>query len=103
MGPALAALVGRRFDLWCIQVTDPADLAPPGAGDLAVTDAETGDALSVHLSDEIRDRVAAAAARHKADLSAWCRAHEVGYAEAPTVLPVDTLVLEVLRHEGFLR
>ena len=99
----LAALVGRRFDLWCIQVTDAADLAPPGAGDLTVTDAETGESLPVHLSDDIRERVAAAAAQHKADLAAWCHGHDVGYAEAPTALPVDTLVLEVLRHGGFLR
>jgi uncharacterized protein (DUF58 family) len=100
---ALAALVGRRFDLWCIQVTDPADLAPPGAGDLSITDAETGDTLPVHLTDDLRARVAAEAARLKAALVTWCHGHGVGYAEAPTALPVDTLVLEVLRHGGFLR
>lgn len=100
---SLAALVGRRFDLWCIQATDPSDLAPPGGGDLAVTDGETGETLAVHLTDEVRLRLAEAAARHKADLSAWCRSHGVNFAEAPTALPVDALVLEVLRHEGFLR
>jgi uncharacterized protein (DUF58 family) len=99
----LAALVGRRFDLWCLQVTDPADLAPPGAGDLTLADAETEETMAVHLSDDVRRRVAAEAARLKADLAAWCHAHNVGCAEAPTALPVDTLVLEVLRHGGFLR
>jgi uncharacterized protein (DUF58 family) len=99
----LADLHVRRFDVWCIQVTDPADLAPPGPGDLAVTDAETGETLGVHLSDDVRSRVAAEAARFKADLLAWCHAREIGYAEAPTALPVDTLVLEVLRRGGFLR
>jgi uncharacterized protein (DUF58 family) len=100
---ALGALVGRRFDLWCLQVTDPADLAPPGAGDLAVTDAETDETLTVHMTDDVRERVAAEAARLKADLRSWCLSRDVGYAEAPTVLPVDELVLEVLRRGGFLK
>ena len=99
---ALAALVGRRFDLWCIQVTDPADLAPSGAGDLAVTDAETDESLSVHVTEEVRRRVADEAERLKEELRAWCLARDIGYAEAPTALPVDTLVLEVLRRGGFL-
>jgi uncharacterized protein (DUF58 family) len=99
----LLALQGRGFDLWCLQVTDPADLAPAGTGDLAVADAETGDVLAVHLTAEVRERLAAEAERFGADLRTWCLERRIGYAEVPTRLPVDALVLDVLRRGGLLR
>jgi len=100
---ALLALQGRGFDLWCLHVTSAADLAPPGLGDLALADAETGDVLGVHLTEDVRRRLAAEAERFKADARAWCHERRIGYAEAPTEVPVDTLVLEVLRRGGLLR
>jgi uncharacterized protein (DUF58 family) len=99
----LLALQGRGFDVWCIHVTDPADLAPAGLGDFAVSDAETGEVLGVHLSEEVRQRLARTADEFNAEVRAWCLSRGVGYAEGPTGTPVDTLVLEVLRRGGFLR
>jgi len=99
----LTTLQGRGFDVWCIQVTDAADLAPPGAGDVAARDAETGETLGIHLTDEVRRRIADEAERFAADLRAWCLARGIGHAEAPTSIPADVLVLEVLRHGGLLR
>jgi len=96
-------LQGRGFDCWCLHVTDPADLAPPALGDLAVSDAETGDVLGVHMTEEVRERLAGEADRFKAEVQAWCLSRGIGYAEAPTHVPVDALVLEVLRRGGFLR
>jgi uncharacterized protein (DUF58 family) len=99
----LRTLQARGFDVWCLVVTDPADLAPPGVGDFAVADAETGQTLGVHLTDEVRQRLAAQAERFKGDLRAWCLDRGIGCAEAPTAVPVDTLVMDVLRRGGFLR
>ena len=99
----LLALHGRGFDLWCLHVTDPADLAPPGLGNLAVADAETGDQIAVHLTDAIRTRLAAEAARFNEEVRAWCLARGIGYAEAPTSLAPDELVLDVLRSGGMVR
>ena len=99
----LATLQSRGFEVWCLHVTDPADSAPPGDGELAVSDAETGETLGVHLTADLRERLAAAAAQFKEEARAWCHERSIGYAEAPTTLPVDALVLEVLRRGGFLR
>lgn len=98
----LMTLQGRRFDVWCLHVTDPADLAPPGVGDLAIADAETGEVLGVHLTQEVRERLAREAARFTADARAWCLSRGIGYAEAPTAIAPDVLVLDVLRRGGFL-
>ena len=84
-------------------MTDAADLAPPGAGDLATRDAETGETLGVHLTDEVRRRIADEAERFAADLRAWCLARGIGHGEAPTSIAADVLVLGVLRHGGLLR
>ena len=99
----LLTLQGRGFDLWCLQVTDAADLSPPGLGDLAVADAETGDVLGVHVTEEVRERIAREAVSFKAEVRAWCLGREIGYAEAPTRVPADEMVLDVLRRGGFLR
>ena len=99
----LTTLQGRGFDVWCLHVTDAADVAPPWGGDLAARDAETGETLGVHLTDEVRGRIAAVAARFAADLRAWCLARGIGHAEAPTRVPADVLVLEVLGRGGLLR
>jgi len=99
----LTLLASRGFEAWCLHVTDPADLAPGGTGDLAVTDAETGDTLGVHLSDALRVRLAAEADRFAAEARAWCLSRGIGYAEAPTRIPADALVLDVLRRGGLVQ
>jgi len=96
-------LASRGFEAWCLHVTDPADLAPAGTGDLAVTDAETGDTLGVHLSDDLRERLSAEAVRFVAEARAWCLSRGVGYAEAPTRIPADAMVVDVLRRGGVVR
>jgi uncharacterized protein (DUF58 family) len=98
----LLTLQGQRFDVWCLHVTDLADLAPPGMGDIAVADAETGESLGVHLTQDLRERLAREAARFTAEARAWCLGREIGYAEAPTHVPADALVMDVLRRGGFL-
>jgi len=96
-------LEANGFEAWCLHVTDRSDLAPPGAGDLVLEDAETGETLGVHLSPEVRERLALEAAQFGAEVRSWCLARGIGYAEAPTHVPVDTLVLEVLRRGGLVR
>jgi len=99
----LALLAGRGHEPWCLHVTDPADLAPPGTGDVAVADAETGETLGIHLTAEVRERLRAEAERFAAEARAWCLGRGIGYAEAPTRTPADAMVLDVLRRGGLVR
>jgi len=99
----LAALQARRFDVWCLHVTDAADAAPPGLGDFAVADAETGRVLAVHLTEDLRERLRREADRFRAEAEAWCLSRGIGYAEAPTATAADALVLDVLRRGGLVR
>jgi len=100
---AFLALQANGFEPWCLHVTDRADLAPDGLGDLAVEDAETGETMGVHLGPEMRERLAAEARRFGEEVRAWCTDRGIGYAAAPTDLAVDALVLDVLRRGGLVR
>ena len=99
----LTLLAGRGLEAWCLHVTDPSDLAPPGTGEVAVADAETGQVLGVHLTTAVRERLAREAERFAAEARAWCLGRGIGYAEAPTRVPADAMVLDVLRHGGLVR
>lgn len=100
---AFLSLQASGFEPWCLHVADRADLAPEGLGDLAVEDAETGETMGVHLGPEVRERLIAEARRFGEEVRAWCTDRGIGYAAAPTDVPVDVLVLDVLRRGGFLR
>jgi len=100
---AFLALQANGFEPWCLHVTDRADLAPEGLGDLAVEDAETGETIGVHLGPEMRERLAAEARHFGEEVRAWCADRGIGYAAAPTDLAVDALVLDVLRRGGLVR
>ena len=100
---AFLALQANGFEPWCLHVTDRADLAPDGLGDLAVEDAETGETMGVHLGPEMRERLIAEARRFGEEVRAWCADRGIGYAAAPTDLAVDALVLDVLRRGGLVR
>ncbi len=99
----MVTLRGRGFDLWCLQVTDRADLAPEGLGDVAVEDAETGETIGAQVTGDLKARLAAEADRFADEVRLWCHEHAIGYAEAPTDVPVDAFVLEVLRRGGLVR
>ncbi len=99
----MATLRGRGFDLWCLQVTDRADLAPEGLGDVAVEDVETGETIGAQVTGDLKARLAHEAARFAEEARLWCHEHGVGYAAAPTDVPADAFVLHVLRRGGLVR
>jgi uncharacterized protein (DUF58 family) len=98
----LITLQGQGFDLWCLQVSDREDVAPAGVGDIALEDAESRQALGIHLGDDLRERLLAEAARFSEELKDWCMGRGIGYAAAPTSAPIDEFVMDVLRRGGFL-
>jgi len=100
--PFLALLAGG-FEPWCLHVTDRSDSSPVGVGDLVIEDAETGEGMGVYVGAKVRERLIAEAVQFPAEVRSWCLARGIGYAEAPTHLPVDVLVLDVLRRGGLLR
>lgn len=98
----LAELVGRGFDVGCIQVLDRAEIDPGVEGDLLLRDAETGEQREVTISPGSLRRYRSDMNAYCTALREWCFAHRVNYVAAVTEMDFSDLVLRYLRRQGFL-
>jgi uncharacterized protein (DUF58 family) len=94
---ALALLRYHQFDVHVIQVLDPAELDPDSGGDLRLLESETGTALEVTATDNLRRRYRDEIARFLNGIAETCARRGIGYAQASTAVSFEDLVLRVLR------
>ncbi len=102
----LAGSLANGFDAFVFHVLSPGELDPAAeklAGDLRLTDIESGQPVEVTASPAVLDAYRAALAQHGAQLRADCRARGISYRLVPSSTPVDELVLSTLRKGGMLR
>ncbi len=99
----LRYLVGRRLDIYVLQILSPQEMEPELAGDLKLVDCEDADVAEVTISKLLLDK-------YKANLQAYCesiREHcarrGIAYLLAPTNHPFETLILNYLRQRGLVR
>ncbi len=98
----LSELVGRGFEVGCIQVLDRAEIDPGIEGDLLLRDIETGEEREVTISPGSLRRYRAEMNAYCTRLKDWCFAHRVNYVTAVTEMDFSDLVLRYLRRQGFL-
>jgi uncharacterized protein (DUF58 family) len=93
----LKALLERRFDVHVIHVLAPEEVDPILAGDLRLTDAETGEVRDLTMDAEAlrgyRQRLADFLGRAES----FCRANEIVYHRVVTDAPVEEMVLRQLK------
>jgi uncharacterized protein (DUF58 family) len=99
----LRYLLGRRLDVYVLQILSPQEVEPDLAGDLKLVDCEDGDAAEVTISRPLLNR-------YKANLEAYCKhlrdfcvRRGMAYLLATTRVPFDQLVMTYLRQRGLLR
>jgi uncharacterized protein (DUF58 family) len=99
----LRYLVGRRLDVYALQILSPQEIEPDLAGDLKLVDCEDDDVAEVTISRPLL-------ARYKANLEAYCKSlrdycvrRGMNYLLASTAVPFDQLVIHYLRQRGLLR
>ena len=93
----LRSLMERRFDIHLIHLLDPEEMAPELAGDLRLTDVETGEVRELSVDRETlrayRERLHAFLERAEG----FCRAQEIGYHRVITDTPIEEFVLSQLK------
>lgn len=99
----LRYLVGRGYDVVCIQVLSPQEVEPSIAGDLRLRDVEDGDRAEVTISAPLLKRYKANLAAYIDRLRTFCARREITLITVQSDLGVDTLVLDYLRSRGVLR
>lgn len=107
-GLGLLADTGRGgFDTTCIQILSPGELDPSVeedrvAGDLHLTDNETGQGAEITVSLELIESYKRAAKAYFDELAHFCRSRQMSHTLVSTDRPIDELMLGTFRRIGLL-
>ncbi len=93
----------NKFDAYVVHILDGADKAPQLAGDVIVYDCETGDEREVTVTADVLGKYARAYDAFIASAERFCAGRQVPYLQANVNVPVDELVLRILRRGGFVK
>ncbi|MFN9992874.1 MAG: DUF58 domain-containing protein [Phycisphaerales bacterium] len=99
----LKMLVGRGYDVFCIQVLSPQEIEPPLTGDLRLRDVEDGDSAEVTISAPLLKRYKANLAAYCESLREFCARRDMTLLTVRSDTPVDVLMLDYLRKKGVVR
>jgi uncharacterized protein (DUF58 family) len=93
----LKALLERRFDVHVIHVLAPEEVDPTLAGDLRLTDAETGEVRDLTMDGEALGDYRQRLGDFLARAEGFCRSNEIAYHRVTTDTPVEEMVLRQLK------
>ncbi|MBI3269141.1 MAG: DUF58 domain-containing protein [Planctomycetes bacterium] len=85
-----------------LHVVEEADLEPGKLGRLRLVDRETRRSRELLLSPETQERYRRVLEAWLEEVEAWCLAAEIGYARVLTAVPLEKVVVELLRRKGIL-
>ncbi|MHC4975148.1 MAG: DUF58 domain-containing protein [Planctomycetota bacterium] len=99
----LRRLVGRGYDLMCIQILSPQELDPTLGGDLRLRDIEDGDTAEVTISAPLLNRYRANLSAYCDELRSFCARRDISMMSVSSETRASTILLEYLRARGVLR
>jgi len=99
----LRYLVGRGYDVVCIQVLSPQEIDPTLGGDLRLRDVEDSDRTEVTISAPLLKRYKQTLAAYCDRLRLFCAQREIAHIVVQSDLSVESLMLEYLRARGVLK
>ena len=100
---ALRRLLGRKCDLYVIQVLSPQELQPELTGDLKLIDIEDGDDAEITVSTALIKYYKKNIAAYCNELKQFCTTRGAQYALANSADSPESLVLNYLRRIGLLK
>lgn len=99
---ALRRLLATHQDVHVFHLLSPAELRPALDGDLLLTDAETGEELTITVDAEVLDRYEATMKAWADEMERTCRRLGVAYHRTLTDRPLEAVLLEDLRRRGLV-
>ncbi len=93
----LKALLERRFDVHVIHVLAPEEMNPTLAGDLRLTDAETGEMRDLTMDGQALSEYRQRLADFLGHAESFCRASEIAYHRVTTDTPVEEMLLRQVK------
>jgi uncharacterized protein (DUF58 family) len=98
----LRLLVGRGYDVFCVQVLSPQEIEPPITGDLRLRDIEDADMAEVTISAPLLKRYKENLAAYCGQLQLFCARREITLLTVRSDTEVQTLLLDYMRKRGLL-
>ncbi len=98
----LRYLIGRGYDVVCIQVLSPQEVNPSLAGDLRLRDVEDRDIAEVTISAPLLRRYRKNLAGYCDELRMFCARREIAHMTIQSDMSLDTMILDYLRVRGVL-
>lgn len=98
----LRLLVGRGYDVFCVQVLSPQEVEPDVRGDLRLRDIEDEDYAEVTISAPLLKRYKQVLAAYTEQLRTFCARREITLLTVRSSTSVEALVLDALRTRGML-
>ncbi|MFG0257955.1 MAG: DUF58 domain-containing protein [Phycisphaerales bacterium JB043] len=99
----LRTLVGRGYDLMCVQILSPQEIDPSLGGDLRLRDIEDGDVAEVTISAPLLRRYKANLSSYCDALRTFCARRDISLMSVSSDTSASTIMLEYLRSRGVLR
>jgi uncharacterized protein (DUF58 family) len=96
-------LLGRRYDLYAVQLLSPEEIDPPLVGDLRLTDVEDDDVAEVTISRALLNRYKQNLQGYCGQLREYCARRGINYLFTSTATPFDQIVLSYFRDRGLLK
>jgi len=100
--PGLRYLLGRKYDLYALQVLSPEEIEPPLAGDLRLTDVEDDDVAEVTVSRALLEKYRQTLHAYCHSIKEYCARRGVSYLFTSTQVPFDQIVLSYFRQRGLV-
>ena len=99
----LRYLLGRKYDLYAVQILSPEEIDPVLAGDLRLTDVEDDDAAEVTVSRALLNRYRHNLQAYCERIKEYCTRRGVNYLFTSTDVPFDQIILSYFRQRGLLK
>jgi len=99
----LRYLLGRRYDIYCIQMLSPEEIDPALAGDLQLKDVEDDDLAEVTVSRALLNRYKQNLTSYCENLKGFCTRRGISYMFTSTEVPFDQVVLTYFRKRGLIQ
>jgi len=96
-------LLGRRYDIYAVQILSPEEIDPMLAGDLRLTDVEDDDVAEVTVGRALLNRYKHNLQAYCRGLSDYCARRGISYLFTDTKVPFDQIVLNYFRQRGLVK
>lgn len=99
----LRYLLGRRYDIYTVQVLSPDEVDPPLVGDLTLMDMEDDDKAEVTVSRALINRYKKNLEAYCTQLKEYCSRRGISYMFTETKVPFDQIVVSYFRRRGLIK